>query len=166
MRLHVWECVCVYCMWASTRTCVSVLVLDCHLSQRWPWAIWSCGLYCGVWDTCWHLLPTRMPLWSTSGMETFRICHACHFPFSLVCTHHGVFSCTLLICESNDRVNPLCAESAPVLGSESGDAGQSLPAFFIILVSLLTTKEKVIKPLLGNSKVAEWSSFSSLTVRN
>lgn len=61
------------------------------LSQRWPWAIWSCGLCCGVWDTC--QLRLRLPLqvanqdasWSSSRMETFRVCHACHFCFSPVC---------------------------------------------------------------------------------
>ncbi len=90
--LCVRTCVCV-CVCVCVQACTYVFVClheTLSLSQCWPWAIWSCGLCCGVWDTCQCRL--RLPLqvanqdapWSNSGMETFRICHACHFCFSPV----------------------------------------------------------------------------------
>lgn len=92
-------CLCA-CVYAHVRLCLHETL---SLSRHWPWAIWSCGLCCGVPDTC-QCRPSPLshqpegPLkLLTDGNIQILSCMSLLLRPS-ICAHLEVFSCTLVIC--------------------------------------------------------------------
>lgn len=143
------------------------------LSQRWPWAIWSGGLCCGVWDTCQRRLCLLLQVtnqgapWSRSGMETFRGCHACHFCFTTVCvlTLKCFHTHWLFVRMMTELI--LWAPGWLLFGGQwlwTCDHLYTL-CFHYFSITVNHNRELTVRLLLGIYKVTEWGTFSSVIVK-